>query len=59
MKGAEFGFQTERGWRNQRWMRAKLGMDDKMGKPKATATMTPNKEESGIAIRYGKEQTTF
>ena len=27
MKGAEFGFQTER-----RWMRAKLGMDDKMGK---------------------------
>ena len=40
-------------------MRAKLGMDDKMGKPKATATMTPNKEESGIAIRYGKEQTTF
>ena len=47
-------------------MRAKLGMDDKMergseskrwGKTKGLSNS--KNEESGIAIRCGKEQTTF
>ena len=49
MKVAEFGFQTERGWRNQRWMRAKLGMDDKMGKREWV-------EEMGKAKRIKQQQ---